>query len=148
MKAHAFCETKKIDMSVLFQTRLAPDQFPLSKQIQITADVAKFSAARLSGIEAPGFEDKEQTLEEFMQRIDKTISFLEKFNEESFSDYETKIIRFHWNPGMHLDGKTYLNLYAIPNFYFHLTTAYSILRHCGVEIGKGDYLFQLPWKKD
>lgn len=147
-KGQAYCETKKIDMSVLLQTRLAPDQFPLSKQIHITCDTAKFCAARLTGVEAPAFDDKEQTLEEFNARIDKTIAFLEKFRPEQFADWENKVVRFHYRPGYSLDGKTYLSAHAIPNFYFHLTTAYSILRASGVDLGKNDFLYELPWKQD
>ena len=139
---------KKIEMSVLLQTRLAPDQFPLSKQIQIASDVAKLCAGRLAGSEYPSFEDQEKTIEEFYQRIDKTLAYLETIKPEQFAQYESKTVQFPWNPGHHLDGKTYLNLYAVPNFYFHLTTAYSILRSSGVELGKGDFLFELPWKKN
>ncbi len=146
MKAQAFCETKKIDMGVLFQSRLAPDQFPLSRQIQIACDNAKMTAARMAGVEAPSFEDNEQTLEQFVTRIDKTIAFLEKFSADQFKDFESKKISFFWNPGFYLDGRTYMSQYALPNFYFHLTTAYSILRSCGLDLGKRDYLNQVNWQ--
>lgn len=147
-KAQAFAEVKKIEPTVLFQTRLAPDQFPFIRQIQIATDNAKGCVARLSGKEAPVFEDKEQTLDELFQRLDKTISFLEKFNADDFKDYESKTIRFPWYPGKHLTGKAYLVQHAIPNFYFHMTTAYSILRASGVELGKGDFLGQQEWLAD
>lgn len=147
-KAQAFAEMKKIDATVLLQTRLAPDQFPLMKQIQVTTDVAKGCAARLSGAEAPVFEDKEQTLDEAFQRIDKTIAFLQKFKVEDFKDYESKTVRFPWHPGKHLTGKDYLIQHAVPNFYFHLVTAYSILRASGVDLGKADFLGSQNWKAD
>lgn len=147
-KAQQFAERKKIDMSVLLQTRLAPDQFPLGKQIQITCDGAKFCASRLTGIEAPRFEDKETTLDEFMTRIDKTITFLQTITPGQFEGYEKKTARFHWRPGFYMEGKNYLIQHAIPNFYFHLATAYSILRASGVDLGKADYLGAQDWKNE
>ncbi len=147
-KAEGYAEAKKVDMEVLFSTRLVPDQFPLSKQIQIACDGAKFCVSRLTGVEPPAFEDNEVTVEEFYDRIDKTIAFLKTVTEEQFQDYESKTVRFYWNPGMYLDGKSYLIQHAIPNFYFHLTTAYSILRASGVELGKPDYLGKQNWQKD
>lgn len=147
-KAGEFAEKKKIQPEVLLQTRLAPDQFPLSRQIQITSDGAKACAARLTGIEAPVFEDKEQKLEEFMVRLDKTITFLKTVKAESFAGYEKRTARFPWNPGYFMDGHTYLVQHALPNFYFHLTTAYSILRASGLELGKADYLGKQDWQKD
>lgn len=146
-KAESYAETKKVGMDVLFNTRLVPDQFPLSKQIQIACDSAKFCASRLTGVEPPAFEDNEQTVGEFYDRIDKTIAFLKTVTENQFQDYETKSVSFYWNPGMYLDGKSYLIQHAIPNFYFHLTTAYSILRASGVELGKPDYLGKQNWQK-
>lgn len=147
-KAQAFSETKKIDVGILLQTRLVPDQFPLLKQIQIATDTAKGCVARLSGTEAPVFEDKEQKLEEIFQRIDKTLSFLGKFGTEDFKEYESKTVRFPWHPGKYMGGKDYLLQHAIPNFYFHMTTAYSILRASGVELGKGDFLGEQNWKSE
>lgn len=145
-KAQGFAETKKIDMSVLLGTRLIADQFPLSKQIQITCDTAKMFIGRLTNLEVPKFEDKEQTLDEFMTRIDNTIAVLEKVKPEDFKGYEAKKITSSFKPGMVMDGKTYLISHAIPNFNFHFTTAYSILRSNGVEIGKNDYLGPI-WKQ-
>ena len=147
-KCQGFAETKKFDPSVLLQTRLAPDQFPLAKQIQITCDGAKFCVARLTGVEAPVFADKEVALDEFMNRIDKTIHFLRTIKPEQFEGFETRQARFHWNPGKHLEGRNYLVQHAIPNFYFHLATAYSILRASGVEIGKADFLGAQDWETD
>jgi hypothetical protein len=147
-KGQSYAETKKFDVSVFLQTRLAPDQFPLTRQVQIACDTAKACAARLSGTEAPVFEDKESSLDQLFQRIDKTISFLQKFKTEDFEDYESKVIRFSYHPGKHLKGKDYVIQHAIPNFYFHLTTAYSILRANGVELGKGDFLGEPNWFND
>lgn len=145
-QAQAHAETKKIDMSVFFNTRLIADQFPLSKQIQITCDTAKMFVSRLTNLEVPSFEDKEQTLDEFMKRIDNTIAILKRVKPEDFNDYANKKITSSFKPGMVMDGKTYLIQHAIPNFHFHLTTAYAILRANGVNIGKNDYLGPI-WKK-
>lgn len=147
-KGKTFADTKKIDMSVLFQSRLAADMFPLGRQIQIVCDGAKFGVARLTGLEAPKFEDNEKTFEEFTARIDKTIAFLETVKAEQFQGYESKKITFPWHPGKWMDGKTYLVQHSLPNFYFHLTTAYDILRHIGVDLGKSDYLGEQNWKSE
>jgi uncharacterized protein len=140
-------ETKKFDVSVLLNSRLAPDQFPLVKQIQIACDTAKLCAARLSGKEAPIHEDKETTLLELKARITDVIQFL---NSVSASDFqgaeEKKISQPRWE-GKYLSGFEYATQHAIPNLYFHVTTAYSILRHNGVDIGKKDYLGEMPYKK-
>lgn len=147
-KAQAFAETKKIDPSVLLQSRLIADQFPLGKQIQITCDGAKFCYSRLSGKEAPKYEDNETTLDQYMQRIDKTVAFLRTAKAEDFAKYRDTKASFHWNPGKWMDGHTYLVQHAVPNFYFHLTTAYSILRANGVDLGKADFLGAQDWKND
>lgn len=147
-KSQEFADKKKIDMSVLLQTRLIADQFPLSKQIQIACDSAKFCASRLTGVEAPTFDDKEQTIDQFYTRIDNTISYLERIRPEQFEGYEKRIAKFTFRPGLYLEGKTYLVQHAIPNFYFHVTTAYSILRANGLDIGKVDFLGNVPWKKE
>lgn len=146
IKAAAFADQKRIDASVLLGARLAPDQFPLSKQIQITCDNAKLCVARLTGVEAPKHEDNEQTLQEFVARVESTIAFLKTINPEQFDKYADRTVRFVYRPGVHLTGKDYLTQHALPNFYFHLTTAYSILRHNGVDIGKNDYLVGVNWR--
>ena len=146
-KAEGYAEAKKVEMDVLFNTRLVPDQFPLAKQIQIVCDSAKFCASRLTGVEPPAFEDNEQAVDEFYDRIDKTIAFLKTITEEQFNGFESKTVSFYWNPGMYLDGKSYLIQHAIPNFYFHLATAYSILRASGVDLGKSDYVGKQNWQK-
>jgi hypothetical protein len=145
-KAQAHAETKKIEMPVLFNSRLIADQFPLSRQIQIACDTAKMFVSRLTNIEVPSFEDKEQSLDEFMKRIDNTIAILNRVKPEDFNGYESKKITSSFKPGMVMDGKTYLIQHAIPNFNFHFTTAYAILRSNGVDIGKNDYLGPI-WKK-
>lgn len=145
-KAQAYAESKKIDVSVLLQSRLAPDQFPLGKQIQIACDSAKLAAARLTGVQAPVFEDKELSFDEFINRINKTITFLETVKPEQFEGYEGRKATFPWNPGKYFEGKDYLIQHALPNFYFHVTTAYSILRSNGVDLGKADYLGEQNWK--
>lgn len=147
-KAAAYSEKKKITPQVLLQSRLAPDQFHLGRQIQIACDNAKGCVARLSNTDAPVFEDTESTLEEFIARVDKTIAFVKQINPDQFTKFEQSTIRFPWYPGKHMDGKTYLIQHALPNFYFHMTTAYSILRANGVELGKGDYLGAQDWKAD
>ncbi len=147
-RAHEYADARQIDMKVLFQSRLAPDQFPLGKQIQIACDTAKFCAARLTGTTAPSFEDNEKTLSEYFHRIDQTVDFLRGFKPEQFQGYEKRKATFPWYPGHFLDGHNYLVQHAIPNFYFHVTTAYSILRFNGVELGKNDFLGSQNWKPE
>ena len=147
-KGRALAESKKIEFSVLLNTRLAPDQFALARQIQIACDTAKICCATLSGVAAPVMEDKEQTFEEFQTRIDKTIAFLQTLNPEQFVGFEKRAFTSARRPGLHLEGRDYLHQHAIPNFYFHVTTAYSILRANGVDLGKRDYLGDPSWKKD
>ncbi|MGE4170504.1 MAG: DUF1993 family protein [Candidatus Margulisiibacteriota bacterium] len=143
VKIHA--EAKKIDPTVLLQTRLIPDQFPLAKQIQIATDTAKLFVPRLTGVQAPAFQDTETTLDEFQARIQTTVDFLKTLKPEQFDGWETKTVSFPWKPGQYIDAPDYVLQYALPNFYFHVTTAYSILRASGVEIGKSDYL-RVNWK--
>lgn len=145
-KGALFAESKKIDCEVLLQSRLAPDQFNLIRQVQIACDTAKLGAARLAGIEAPIHEDKEKTLPELKTRIDEVINFLATFKPEDFKGaHERKISQPRWE-GKYLTGAEYATQHAIPNIYFHITTAYSILRHNGVDVGKKDYLGEMPYK--
>lgn len=140
-KAAAHAEAKKIDPSVLVGSRLSPDMFPLGRQVQIASDNAKGCAARLAGIEPPRYEDTESTFPELVARLKKTIAFLESLAPEQFEGAETRPITLQMRSGaLNFVGLVYLTQYAIPNFYFHAVTAYDILRHCGVEIGKKDYL--------
>lgn len=145
-KAESSAQSRKFDMSVLLETRLFPDMFPLGKQIQTACDAAKFCGSRLSQTTPPVFDDQEKNLSDYLERIEQTISYLKALKEEDFKDYEQKEIIFPWNPTQKLMGKDYLIQFALPNFYFHLTTAYNILRSCGIEIGKADYLGKINWQ--
>lgn len=140
-KAAAHAEAKKIDPSVLLTTRLYPDMFPLSRQIQIATDNAKGVAARLAGLDPPRYEDHESTFPELVARIDKTLAYLETFKAEQIDGSEERAIVLPLRgTTLNLNGLTYLLDFVLPNFFFHVTTAYAILRHCGVEIGKQDFL--------
>ena len=140
-KGEAFAKEKNIDGAVLVNGRLAPDMFPLSKQIQIACDQVKNGLARLAGVEVPKFDDHESTFEQLQERIAKTIAFAKTITPAQLEGSETKEIKFsikEWN--FEFVGDQYLLTWIIPNFYFHITTAYNILRHNGVQIGKSDYL--------
>ena len=139
---------KYVDMSQVLQFRLVLDQLPLVNQIQFACDTAKFLGSRLSGKEAPKFEDHEKTYEEIQARIKNTVTYLETLKESDFKEWKSRKASFGWNPGKHLEAKDYFYGHAVPNFYFHVTTAYAILRANGVELGKADYLGQLPFKND
>jgi len=146
-KAAKHAEAKKFDMDVLLTSRLAPDQFNFIRQVQIACDTAKLCTARLAGKEAPSHEDTEKTLPEVKARIEKVIGYLNTFSAKDFAGAEDrKILTPRWE-GKHLLGLEYATQHAIPNIYFHITTAYAILRHNGVDIGKKDYLGELPLKK-
>lgn len=146
-KAQAYADAKKFDSVVLMNDRLAPDMFPLSRQIQIVCDTAKLCASRLSGKEAPVNDDKEVTLADLKGRIQSTMNYLETFKAQDFNGAETKHISQPRWEGKYLTGTEYVLHHAIPNLYFHITTTYAILRKNGVEIGKKDYLGELPFKK-
>ncbi|WP_374034267.1 DUF1993 family protein [Bdellovibrio bacteriovorus] len=145
-KGAHLAETKKFDVEVLLNSRLAPDQFPLTRQIQIACDTAKLGVARLTGKEAPSHPDTEKTLPELKTRIESTIAFLESVSAKDFTGADKKHISQPRWEGKYLTGEEYVLHHAIPNIYFHVTTAYSILRHNGVEIGKKDFLGALPFK--
>lgn len=146
-KGALFAESKKIEMEVLLNSRLAPDQFTLLRQVQIACDTAKLGAARLAGKEAPVHEDKEKTLPELKARINEVLDYLGTFSPADFQGaHERKISQPRWE-GKYLTGTEYAIQHALPNIYFHITTAYSILRHNGVEVGKKDYLGEMPYKK-
>lgn len=133
-------EAKKYDPNILMQARLAPDQFPFVKQVQVACDFAKGAAARLAGKEVPKFEDNETTIEQLKARVDKTVAFLKTIKTTDFQGAEERRVDIFFLPGKYLPGFEYLNEFALPNFYFHLTTAYSILRHNGVDVGKTDFI--------
>ena len=132
---------KEFDPAVLVNARLAPDMFPLSRQVQIATDAAKGVAGRLTGGEIPKFDDVETTLPELKARIAKTVDYLSTVKREQFEGAETRevVIKTRTRE-LKFDGQTYVLHYALANFYFHVVTAYDILRHNGVEIGKPDYL--------
>jgi len=140
-KGAAYAEAKKIDPAVLVNSRLYPDMFPLARQVQIASDAAKGCGARLAGQEPPKFEDNETTFPELLTRIDKTIAYLETLKPEQINGSEGKTITLQIRKNtMTFLGMPFLLNFALPNFYFHVTTAYDILRHCGVEIGKQDFI--------
>ncbi|MEH2046039.1 DUF1993 domain-containing protein [Nostoc sp.] len=142
-KGASYAETKKIDPSVLINSRLSPDMFPLSKQVQIACDIANRGAARLAGIEAPKFEDDETTFPQLIDRIQKTISHLNTFKPEQIDGSEERAITLEMRDNtLSFEGMPYLFYFVLPNLYFHVTTAYDILRHCGVELAKIDFLGQ------
>jgi hypothetical protein len=131
--------------SNLLNSHLIADQFPFARQVQIACDNAKGGAARLAGIEAPKHEDNEKSVAELKARIDKTVEFLKTIKPEQIAGQEgRKVTMSYWN-GKELTGFDYATQYLIPNFYFHVTTAYSILRKNGVEIGKSDFIGDLPF---
>jgi hypothetical protein len=139
-KAAAHAESKKIDPTVLINSRLFPDMFPLSRQVQIAADNAKACAARLAGLEPPKFEDNEASFPELLSRIQKTIDYVQTFAVGQIDGSEEKTITLQMRNGpLTFQGMAYLLNFVLPNFYFHVTTAYDILRHCGVDLGKQDF---------
>jgi len=140
-KAAAHAEAKKIDPAVLINSRLYPDMFPLARQVQIATDGAKGCVARLAGLEPPRYEDNEATFPELIARLRKTVDYLNTFKPEQIDGSEDKTIVMKFrDTSRTFVGLPYLLTYAHPNFYFHVTTAYAILRHNGVEVGKQDYL--------
>jgi hypothetical protein len=142
-KAVEYAKKKNFDPNVLLQSRLAPDMQPLMFQIQASCDGVKFSAARLAGKEAPKHPDTETTLEQIRPRIKAVIEFASSFKESDFSGAETRKVPLGFMPGKGIVGTDYLSELQLPNTYFHLTMAYAILRHNGVELGKQDYLGSL-----
>ncbi len=139
-KVQSQAKDKWVDDVAVLAYRLAPDMLPFSKQIQIATDNAKGMVSRLTGKENPKYEDNETTLDELITRLQKTITFLETFSEADFADSATAEARFPWFPGVHMVGAGYVLTYGIPNFFFHVVTAYDILRQHGFDIGKGDYM--------
>lgn len=140
-KAETYAEAKKFDPSILVNARLYPDMFPLSRQVQITTDIVKGGVARLGGIEIPSFADTETSFPELQSRIAKTITFLQTAKAAQVDGSEDKAISLKVGPNqMHFKGQDYLLQFVIPNFYFHISITYAILRHQGLDIGKADFL--------
>jgi uncharacterized protein len=148
-KGAAFAAAKKIEPAVLLNTRLAPDMFPLVRQVQVTADQAKNGAARLAGVEPPRYEDNETTIDELKARLANTVAFMKTLDRRAIDAAGEREITFPLGPTNkgHMKGDDYLNHFVLPNFYFHRTAAYAILRHCGVEIGKRDFLGAIPLRR-
>ncbi len=140
-KAEAHAAAKKFDASVYLSARLAPDMLPFTRQIQIACDGAKFAVARLAGVESPKFEDNETNFAELRGRVAKVIDYLQSVPAAQIDGSEDKDIVIPRRDGsMTMKGEAYLKHFALPNFYFHMTTAYALLRHNGVELGKTDFL--------
>jgi hypothetical protein len=145
-KAATFASTKEQEPGALLQARLAPDQFPLVRQLQIACDTAKLGAARLTGKEAPVHADTEATFDEIKARIQSVIAYLGSYSPADFEGLEGRTVSQPRWEGKYLTAHEYAVEHAIPNFFFHVTTAYAILRHNGLDIGKKDYLGPLPLK--
>lgn len=140
-KAEQHAQARKFDTAVYLASRLAPDMLPFTKQIQIACDGPKFGVARLGGLEAPKFDDKEATLAELKERIRKTLAFIETATPEMIDGTEDKDIHVPRRDGVQvMKGEFYLKHFVLPNLFFHVTTAYALLRHNGVDLGKADYL--------
>ena len=140
-KAAEHAAAHQIDPQALLQARLYPDMFPLVRQVQIASDVAKGAVARLAGETPPSFEDKEQSFDELQARLDKTIHYIEHLDCAKLDGSETRAIHLKTRAGeLHFVGSQFLMGWAWPNFHFHSTTTYAILRHNGVPLGKQDYL--------
>jgi hypothetical protein len=140
-KAAAHAAARKIDPAVLLGARLYPDMFPLTRQVQLATDFAKGSAARLAGQEPPKYDDSETTIDQLKARIARTIEFLQGFRPDQFEGAETREVSLRIRDTVQkYAGLAYISHVALPNFFFHATTAYDILRHNGVELGKRDFI--------
>lgn len=141
-KAEAHAAARKFSPDAYLVLRLAPDMLPFSKQIQIVSDTAKGCVARLSGQEPPAWADDETTLEQLKARLQRTLDYVSSVPASAFEGADTRevVMKFRNRDPIVFTGENYLRFFALPNFYFHVTTAYALLRHAGVELGKGDYL--------
>jgi uncharacterized protein len=147
-KAEAFAAAKKIDAAVLLRSRLAPDMFDLTRQVQTVTDQARRGSARLAGLEPPSVEDTETTIDQLKARLAKTLAYLKTLDRKQIDASADREIKFPLGPGItgQMKGEDYLNCFVLPNYYFHLTAAYAILRHCGVDVGKRDFIGAIPVK--
>lgn len=145
-KAAAFAAAKKIDPAVLLHTRLAPDMFDLTRQVQVVTDQARRGAARLAGVEPPSYEDTETTIDQLKARLAKTAAYLKTLDSKQIDASADREITFPLGGGVigRMKGDDYLNHFVLPNYYFHLTAAYAILRHLGLDIGKRDFIGSIP----
>lgn len=140
-KGETFCTDRGVEPEVLLSARLAPDMFPLTRQVQIASDGAKGGVARLAGIEVPSWPDEEKTFSELQDRITRTLDFIEGAPREAIEAGADRAISLKLRAGeLHFQGRDFLMSFVLPNFYFHVTTAYAILRHNGVELTKRDFL--------
>ncbi|MDR1064309.1 MAG: DUF1993 domain-containing protein [Azoarcus sp.] len=139
-KAAAYAAANKIEEGALLDARLFPDMFPLIRQIRMVSDMSRFAPAWLTGKEAPKFEDDETGFAALKARIANSVAYLQTFKESDFADSAAREVRLPWNSAKAYRGEVFLLQHSIPNVYFHLTTAYALLRHNGVPIGKADYL--------
>ncbi len=141
-KAQAHAAEKKIEDQVFLQARLAPDMFNLIRQVQIATDFAKGISARLAGVDVPDFQDTENSFEELQARLRKTIDFMRELTPTQFEGAEEReiVLRPGTPKEKKLSGEAYLLSYGLPQFFFHVTTTYAILRHHGIELGKRDYM--------
>lgn len=145
-KGEAFAKEKGTSEAEMLDSRLAPDMLPLTRQVQIATDNAKGACARLTGMEIPKYEDDETTFAQLLARIDKTLALLKTVPESAFEQAAQAQVTLPYFPGKYMTGEGYAHEYVIPNFLFHVTTAYAILRMKGVPLGKGDFLGGLPLK--
>jgi hypothetical protein len=144
-KAEAHAAAKKIEPGVLLQSRLYPDMLPLLRQVTVATDFTKGACARLANVEIPKFEDTETNFAELQARLAKTVAFIESLKPAQFDGSDQRDVTFSARSSTRtLQGPTYLFNYALPQFFFHVTTAYAILRHNGLEIGKMDYMGKVP----
>jgi hypothetical protein len=141
--AVAYAATRPFEPNTLLSARLAPDQYPLVRQIQSACDTAKFTPARLTGKEAPKHPDTEATIDELRTRIRAVLEYLDGFKPAEFAGAETRKVELPWLQGKHVLGADYVSQLQLPNFYFHATLAYEILRHNGVPVGKTDFIGQI-----
>jgi hypothetical protein len=147
-KAVAFAAAKKVDPAVLLHTRLSPDMFDLTRQVQTVTDQARRGSARLAGVEPPSVPDTETTIDQLKARLASTVAYLKTLDAKQIDAAAEREVKFPLGPdhsGL-MKGADYLNHFVLPNFYFHLTAAYAILRHCGVDIGKRDFIGAIPLK--
>jgi uncharacterized protein len=144
--AIAHADRKKFDINNLIKSRLAPDQFAFDKQVQIACDNAKFIVGRLAGKEWPSHPDTETTFDQLRSRIASVVTYVETFKPEDFAGAEERKISLPWMDGKWMRGDEYVAQFALPNFYFHVTHVYSILRHNGVELGKRDFIGGVPMR--
>ncbi|HSC80220.1 MAG TPA: DUF1993 domain-containing protein [Chitinolyticbacter sp.] len=142
-KATAFCSERNVDQGVLLSARLAPDMFPLVKQVQIATDQAKAVGFRLAGMEPMKFDDTETRIDELKARIAATITYLQTIPEQALDNAPNQMVVMPWMPDHPMKGDFYLQHFVIPNVYFHVSMAYAILRHNGVQIGKADYIGEI-----